>query len=325
MRGILLCLVLVLTSSGAEAQGRWRSYDGGSREIIAGASVCPMDDAVTANYFCFGLSCSAERPLSFEVLFAGGEMADEVTGVLEVDGLEVARLPMARVRPPEGESVYYAAYDPAAHGAAVEALKGGTRATVSLVSPVFTLRHEMGLRWSARMIEEAMAACGSEMAAPVAPVAEPAPVAEGATLPVIAIPTVPAPAPAPDLPAPALEVLAEVRDACIDGTVTVQEGFVTETDLDLDGVPDLVVDYGGAACSSMGTLFCGSAGCLQALYRQLPGGGYDLVYRANIYGFETNQVTVTEMSTHGSYCGRVGAEGCTLRFVWEDGKLVPLE
>lgn len=298
--GGALAVGLAVFAGTAGAQGRWQSYDNENRGIAAGAIVCPQDGSdEAANYFCVGLSCGAGKPLGFEVLFAGGELADRLEGVIEVDGQEAGRLDLTRIRPPDYESEYRAAYDPAAHGALIEALRTGRSAAISLVSPELTVRKEFGMRWSGRIIDAALAVC----AAPEVPVET-----QGA-----------------GLPGPAEEVLAEVRAACNGGTVTPRDGFVTETDLDMDGVADLVIDYGAAECSTSLVLFCGSAGCQNALYRGLPGGGYDLLGKYYFYGIESRQVTLTEMPVHGTNCGGIGADPCTLRFIWEDGKMVPLQ
>lgn len=135
---------------------------------------------------------------------------------------------------------------------------------------------------------------------------------------------VPAP---PAIRDPGAEVLAEVRSLCADvgGEVEVQDGFVREIDIDGDGLMDQEINHGAARCSTAYTLYCGSAGCLTALYRNRGDGSFDRVFADNCFGVEVQTRTVLTFQLHGSACGLAGAPPCRKSLGWQDGRLVPLD
>lgn len=288
MRWILVALLCAM-AFGASAQERWRNIDGGARGVVAGALICPLDDAETANYFCFGLSCLAEAPLAFDILFAGGVLPDQIAGTLEVDGAPVATLTFDR-QYPAIESEYRALYVPARHAEAIARLQSGSGATITITSGTTTLRHAMVLTGTRRGLAAVLNAC------PVA-----------------------APDTTPPSNTPRAALIAEAQADCAGGTVSVEPGFETMMDLDLDGRLDLVYDYGALRCSAYGLgFYCGSAGCTHRLFRALPGGGYDPVLSLNLYSLTPGPTL--RIAAHGTFCGGIGADACTLEYRWVNGK-----
>ena len=123
------------------------------------------------------------------------------------------------------------------------------------------------------------------------------------------------------------KVRAEIRKDC-DGKITFKPGFQKQIEINGDGRPDYVLDYGQADCvggSSAMNSYCGSAGCTVDILVSGPSG-YRQGWGSNLRGWSVEQAggaPVLVVDLHGSACGKSGAEACRKRFTWNGSKFVP--
>ncbi|MEM8851336.1 MAG: hypothetical protein AAGE03_15055 [Pseudomonadota bacterium] len=154
----LLVIATLAGAPGAWAQS-WESYETAQG---VGASICPVRDDETANYWCFALMCSARGEAArFVVQFAGGELAGGPYGLdVFVDGDPVGRLALAE-QPVEGITRLEVPFDPAAHGDVLEGLRRGDAAILKLTHAGQAIFHGVTLRGSSRALGFATEACGA--------------------------------------------------------------------------------------------------------------------------------------------------------------------
>jgi hypothetical protein len=77
-------------------------------------------------------------------------------------------------------------------------------------------------------------------------------------------------------------VQTEIEEARKDCAAAVfKAGFVTERDVNGDGRKDYILDYRNLQCEEVGSLYCGSAGCLTQVFVSLPDGTYEKVLNEN--------------------------------------------
>jgi hypothetical protein len=93
-------------------------------------------------------------------------------------------------------------------------------------------------------------------------------------------------------------------------------GYLTETELNDDGLPDYIIDLAGLECVNAWSFFCGSAGCPVSVWLSGPAG-YSVAWSGNAqgWGLRGTEIAVT---LHGQLCTppRIGAESCevSMRF-----------
>lgn len=135
----------------------------------------------------------------------------------------------------------------------------------------------------------------------------------------------------PALAEPA-EVSAFKREAMQDcrnagGTPSLQPDFQTTADLNADGVPDYILDYQHLECANAWSLFCGSAGCPVVVFLSA-GAEHRGTALGHVQGWTLVEGAppVLELALHGAMCGggRVGADGCTVRYAWNGRELARL-
>ena len=98
---------------------------------------------------------------------------------------------------------------------------------------------------------------------------------------------------------------------------------LTSVDLNGDGILDWVLDAGDLDCDN-GTFFCGTGGCLTLIFVS-HGAGHTLVWEDNIHGWRATAIRGRpgiHFDLHGSACDRSGAEPCSQRYLFQDGRLV---
>lgn len=254
---------------------------------------CPLNDPVSGNALCVSLGCAPGGDLGWQLEAVGGDLPEPLTLTLSVDGAAPQVLEMAR--PPEGQPlVRQAAFDPEGHAALVGQLKAGAQAQLSWPFGGTDVRFDLGLRGSSRAIGEVMGTC-----------------------------LIPPPAPVTD---PAANILAEITQECrtLGGTVAEGEGFVMPQDLNADGQPDLVINWGGIRCSAAASLYCGSAGCFTSIWLA-QDAGYRRLYGGNVHGVLPRPGGGFDLALHGSYCGKVGYEACTHSYTIEAGQAVRVD
>ena len=104
--------------------------------------------------------------------------------------------------------------------------------------------------------------------------------------------------------------------------VKLNPAFISEKDVNGDGVKDYVLDYGEFECGGSVSYFCGTGGCLTQVFVSLSNGGYVKVLDQNVRDIKFRNVRgqpAIALDLHGSACGKVGAAACRRTLVW-DGK-----
>lgn len=119
--------------------------------------------------------------------------------------------------------------------------------------------------------------------------------------------------------------MAQDRADCTTGDAAFLDGFVTGKDVNGDGKPDYILDYGRFSCGGSTTTFCGSAGCLTTVFASR-GEGYVTVLDENVRGLEFRMVDnkpAMILELHGSACGKAGAEPCETTLIWKGETFSP--
>lgn len=119
---------------------------------------------------------------------------------------------------------------------------------------------------------------------------------------------------------PLATAFAELQGECT--TLDLAPDFAAPIDLNGDPTPDIVLNYGAVRCNDSASWFCGSGGCRTALYLARPGGGYVRIFDGGIRDLNTEAAPRLVLDFHGSFCGRIGAEPCTVTWRVADGRLV---
>lgn len=124
----------------------------------------------------------------------------------------------------------------------------------------------------------------------------------------------------PAVPAEVVAVRKELLEQC-DGKARFQPRFQSVADLNGDGLPDYLLDYGAVVCAEGNKInrFCGSGGCTLDIFMSSPGG-YRQVYGDNVRSWSIKQTRgkpVLELSLHGGYCDLAGYQPCHKRLSWD--------
>lgn len=262
------------------------------------ASVCAVD--ATGTQVCLSLGCGSDGALGWGLSHAGAptlEAADAVAAELTVGSRRVGALRFEATSPSRLTAPLNEATLPG-----FEWMKRGLRADLRLRPETEDEAEEQvasfSLAGSRRAIETVEQSC-----------------------------------PRPDFTAmetdrllsddPAATVLETAQSACglLGGTVTVQEGFVRDIDLDGAGTVDRVVYHPAAECSAAPTATCGQDGCLQSLWLAQEEGGFRQVLAQSLYGLSVIAPGQIAIDVSARACGRPQASACRKRLVLEGGAL----
>ncbi|MEA2872780.1 MAG: hypothetical protein QOH67_2756 [Hyphomicrobiales bacterium] len=121
---------------------------------------------------------------------------------------------------------------------------------------------------------------------------------------------------------PNVQAAIKENEQTCDKSPKFQPKFITERDINGDGVRDYILDYGEFECDGSATYFCGTGGCLTQVFASLPNGGYVKALDENVRDIKFRQIgkrSVIVLDLHGSACGKVGAAPCPRVLAW-DGK-----
>ena len=89
-------------------------------------------------------------------------------------------------------------------------------------------------------------------------------------------------------------------------------------DINGDGVPDYILDYGSFICGESRTFFCGTGGCVTQVFASLPKGGWVKVLDENVEELSFARVKgkpAMILAVHGNACGKTGASACRQTFI----------
>jgi hypothetical protein len=117
------------------------------------------------------------------------------------------------------------------------------------------------------------------------------------------------------------EVEAAIDEAKKDcgATVRLRPGFMASKDVNGDGKPDTILDYGKFECGGSITFYCGSAGCLTQVFASLPDGTYVKAWDENVRAMRFATVKrkpAMIVDLHGSACGKTGYLPCPKTLLW---------
>lgn len=107
--------------------------------------------------------------------------------------------------------------------------------------------------------------------------------------------------------------------------VSLEKGFLTRRDVNGDGIPDYVLDYGSFKCGDTFMLYCGSAGCLTQVFASADGS-YVKVLDENAQKVDFRTVKgrpAMLLGLHGSACGKRGVDACGATLYWNGSRFSP--
>ena len=121
-----------------------------------------------------------------------------------------------------------------------------------------------------------------------------------------------------NLPAEVAAAIDESIAACKPDIAELGPAFTKRKDVNGDGVPDYILDYGEFTCGEMSGYFCGSAGCLMQVFASVDRR-FPKVFDENAQDVQFKPVRgrpAMVLSLHGSACGRRGSATCTATLYW---------
>ena len=244
------------------------------------AVACPLDDDETGNYLCLMVGCEPEQPLRWRLVAAGGNLPDPLRINMFIDEEPSGFLSLGQVQS-DVPFDFVAQVDPERDVRLLEALRAGGGAMMILDPEGAAIERPLSLRGSGKAIASAMEAC---------------------------------PMRAPAVADPVAAVLSSLEAECKDlgGVLEMVGGFERSEDLDGDGRDDLIIEYGGAPCTTALSLHCGSGGCVSDIY-MARDRGYIRAWSDVVRDVLNEEGPGVAISVHGSACDLAGVESCVLR------------
>lgn len=129
----------------------------------------------------------------------------------------------------------------------------------------------------------------------------------------------------PNLPAPVRAAIEENIKVC-SGKVELSAGFISEKDINGDGVNDFIVEYGSFVCDGSQSFFCGTGGCTTQVFASLPGGKFVTVLDENVRDLKFSKIKgrpAMVLDLHGSACGKPGVAPCPRTLLWNGKTFAP--
>lgn len=141
-----------------------------------------------------------------------------------------------------------------------------------------------------------------------------------------AVTLVPPAADAQTLPPVVGRAIAQQSENCMKpDKVSLEKGFMTRRDVNADGIPDYVLNYGSFKCGDTFMLYCGSAGCLTQVFASADGSFVKVLdENAQKVDFKTVKGRPAMLlGLHGTACGKRGVDACGATLYWNGSKFSP--
>ena len=296
-----LAAALVLSAGGAIAEEGWSFAGPEGGQFQSRAGTCPLYDETTGNYLCLIVGCEEGGPVTWTVSMAGGNLPDRLPVVIEVDWEPVADPMLIH----DGDGNWTAPVG--GDSDALRALATGDMGALRLGADGGWLTRELSLAGAKGALGHMLDHCGA-----LQPAKAPA---RGAD-PVVG-----------DVYANPQTVMrahySEICEGELGGQAFFPSGWGYATELGEGSGEDLIFDFGEPICEGVSSPFCGTGGCLNAIFLGAPGdyrlGFFDMVIEMEIAPPELTMVR------HGSVCGRAGVEGCVERYLVGRQHMTPFE
>jgi hypothetical protein len=130
------------------------------------------------------------------------------------------------------------------------------------------------------------------------------------------------------LPKIVQDAIDSSRKDCLPGEFKPLKAFLRQQDINGDGRPDFILNYGDAQCGDVpgAAYYCGTGGCLTQVFASRDDGTYvqvldENVRRLRFARIKNRQVMLIDL--HGSACGRSGAEPCAMTLYWNGSAFSP--
>ncbi|MBE3639866.1 hypothetical protein [Mangrovicoccus algicola] len=301
IRSCLAVLLLCLAGLPLRAEG-WSYLSGGPGGQRA-AATCELAEG---GLFCLSLTCSDRQELGFALQFPI-PVPQPVEGGISVDGAPAVALRFERPVTVGGPAV--APWSAERDLALVEALRRGQRAVLRYDSGSGAREQVFSLAGSARAMGQVMAAC-------------PAPAAAGMPARGDAAPAVP-----PGSPLAYAAARMEPLCAAAGQPFDPAAGLIVPTDLDRDGQPDAVIDWGRGGCGTRAG-FCRGEDCEMTFLHNRGAAGY--VPILTVAGQDHEVVTVEGFDPNltiraaASDCGRSEGPDCAVIYAIRPGGMPEL-
>jgi hypothetical protein len=130
---------------------------------------------------------------------------------------------------------------------------------------------------------------------------------------------------AEDLPPAVQKAIAENKRDC--KSVDIEKGFVTRKDINGDGRPDFVLDYGSFFCDGHQRPLCGSLGCTIQVFASLPNGAYVKVVDDTFKRIDFRDVhgrPAIVVGFPGFACGKDPTDVCDVVKSWNGSSFVEM-
>jgi hypothetical protein len=130
------------------------------------------------------------------------------------------------------------------------------------------------------------------------------------------------------LPPQVEAAIVERRERCYPEAASLKPGFITQKDVNGDGVDDYILDYDKFVCGTHQSYFCGTAGCLTQIFASLPGGAFVKVLDENVREVRFTRIKgrpAMQVGLHGGKCGRTDAEPCGVTLYWNGREFNPAD
>lgn len=296
MRVILMALLAGLWLPGAALAQGWIFQQDPSSGWISAVTCAPGATGQTSA-LCLSLGCDPGQGPRALLSVTEGQVPPEFDATIAVDGGVAGVLDFRR---DDTGITFQAPLDE--QDTLLQALQGGQGAEIRLEAGAKPIVHPLSLVGSRDAIAQVLAAC-------------PTPAAE----------IRPGDSIGQDLPGrtsddPAADAIAENEATCAGGATSVEPGFLTQTDVDGDGVNDVLIDYLGLTCDGS-RAFCGTGGCSQEIWLGATDGPYRLLLADLIQQIEQTAPGRIRIHMEGGDCGLSGAESCIYDYRIEGGAL----